>query len=72
MDFKRNDPSISHKKITLPKPEKDEDESKKMEEEIKKMLLQMIIQATVGQVFGVVGQMMAMNICPECYGQKPK
>ena len=72
MDFKRNDPSISHKKITLPTPKEDEDESKKMEEEIKKMLLQMIIQATVGQVFGVIGQMMAMNMCPQCYGQRPK
>jgi hypothetical protein len=46
--------------------------ARKMEEEIKKMLLQVIIQATVGQVFGVIGQMMAMNICPECYSQKPK
>jgi len=71
-DFKRNDPAISNKKIALPKPTKDEDESKKMEEEIKKMLLQMIIQATVGQVFGAIGQMMAMNMCPECYGKKTK
>ncbi len=70
-DLKRNDPSISKKKISLPSPQKDEDESKKMEEEIKKMLLQMIIQATVGQIFGALGQMMAMQICPECYGKKP-
>jgi len=66
-DLKKNDPAISHKKIALPQPKKDEDESQKMEEEIKKMLLQMIIQATVGQVFGTMGQMMAMTMCPQCY-----
>lgn len=69
-DLKKNDPALNKKKITLPSPKKDEDESAKMEEEIKKMLLQMIIQATVGQVFGAIGQMMAMNMCPECYGKK--
>lgn len=66
-DLKRNDPSIRKKKISLPQPEKDEDESKKMEDQIKQMLLQMIIQATLGQVFGAIGQMMAMQMCPECY-----
>ncbi|MGC8866751.1 MAG: hypothetical protein ACP5PA_00885 [Elusimicrobiales bacterium] len=55
-DFKKNDPSITKKKITLPKPEKDEDESKKMEEQIKMMLLKMIIQATLGSIFGAIGQ----------------
>lgn len=66
-DFKKSDPNLSKKKITLPQPSKDEDESKKMEEQIKMMLLQMILQATVGQVFGAIGQMMSMSICPQCY-----
>lgn len=61
-DFKRSDPSISKKKITLPQPQKDEDESKKMEEQIKMMLLQMIIQATLGPIFGAIGQSMSMAI----------
>ncbi|MEF3280677.1 MAG: hypothetical protein K6357_06915 [Elusimicrobiota bacterium] len=69
-DLKKNDPSVSKKKISLPQPSKDEDESKKMEEQMKQMLLQMIIQATLGQVFGAMGQMMAMQICPECYKKK--
>lgn len=66
-DLKRSDPNLNKKKITLPQPKKDEDESKKMEEQIKMMLLQMILQATIGQVFGVIGQMMSMTICPQCY-----
>jgi len=66
-DLKKNDPSVSKKKISLPTPVKDEDENKKMEEQIKMMLLQMIIQATIGQVFGAMGQMMAMQMCPQCY-----
>ncbi len=61
-DLKKNDPAISKKKITLPQPKKDEDESKKMEEEIKKMLLQMIIQATLGPIFGAIGQSISMTI----------
>jgi hypothetical protein len=69
-DLKKNDPSVSKKKVSLPSPSKDEDESKKMEEQIKQMLLQMVIQATIGQVFGAMGQMMAMQMCPECY-KKP-
>lgn len=66
-ELKRNDPSVSKKKISIPQPKKDEDESKKMEEQIKQMLLQAIIQGIVGQVFGAIGQVMAMQMCPECY-----
>ncbi len=61
-DLKKNDPAISKKKISLPQPKKDEDESEKMENEIKKMLLQMIIQATLGPIFGAIGQSIALSI----------
>ena len=61
-DFKKSDPSLSKKKIALPKPEKDEDETKKMEEEIKMMILKMIIQATIGSVFGAMGQAISASI----------
>lgn len=61
-DFKKSDPNLSKKKITLPQPKKDEDESKKMEDQIKMMLLQMIIQATLGPIFGAIGQSLAWSI----------
>lgn len=62
VDLKRSDPNLSKKKITLPQPTKDEDESKKMEEQIKMMLLQMLIQATLGPIFGAIGQSIAMGL----------
>lgn len=68
--FRKNDPALSSKKITLPTPKEDEDENKKMEQQIKMMIIQMILQATLGSVFGAIGNMISMNMCPECY-KKP-
>ncbi|HAF96051.1 MAG: hypothetical protein A2021_02950 [Elusimicrobia bacterium GWF2_52_66] len=61
-DLKRNDPSLNSHKVQLPQPKvvKVDD----TDEQLKKMIMQMIIQATLGQIFGGMGQMMAQAINP--------
>jgi len=61
-DLKKNDPSLSSHKIRLPEPKVAKADTS--DEEMKKMIMQMIIQATLGQMFGAMGQMMAMAINP--------
>jgi hypothetical protein len=46
----------------LPEPKTETDNG---EEEMKQMIKQMIIQATIGKLFGAVGDMMAASIFPK-------
>ncbi|HOW89865.1 MAG TPA: hypothetical protein PL037_06255, partial [Elusimicrobiales bacterium] len=48
-DLKRNDPSMSSKKITIPEPKVDKD--KEADEEMKKMILQMLMSSLLGGLF---------------------
>ena len=51
-DLKRNDPQMNKKKVSLPEPKAVKDD--KGDEEIKKMLLQMIISSVLGPMFATV------------------
>ena len=61
-DFKRNDPNLDKKSVKLPEPKTETDNG---EEEMKQMIRQMIMQATIGKLFGAVGDAMAASIFPE-------
>jgi hypothetical protein len=61
-DLKRNDPSLSSHKVQMPEPKPTKTDDS--EEEMKKMIMQMIIQATLGSMFGAMGQVMATAINP--------
>ncbi|MCX5786775.1 MAG: hypothetical protein NTX59_13925 [Elusimicrobia bacterium] len=67
-DLKKSDPSLNSNKSKPPEVSKPKEDN--TDEEMKKMILQMIIQATLGSVFGAIGQSMAMAINPD-YQQKP-
>ena len=62
-DLKTNDPKLNSSKVTPPAPKPVEDKES-TEEEIKKMLMQMIIQSTLGEMFGSVGQLLGSAINP--------
>lgn len=66
-DLKKNDPNLSSHKVQMPEPKVAKADDS--EEEMKKMIMQMIIQATLGSVFGAMGQAMALVINPDY--QKP-
>jgi len=68
-DLKKNDPELNKHKVTPPTPQADIDKDKTAEE-MKKWLLQMLLQATVGQMFGAMGQMMAATIYPDYNAKK--
>jgi hypothetical protein len=61
-DLKKNDPSLSSHKVQLPEPTAVEADN--TDEQLKRMIMQMIIQATLGQMFGAMGQVMAQAINP--------
>ena len=48
-DLKRNDPSMSSKKITIPEPKVDKDAE--ADEEMKRMILQMLLSSMLGGLF---------------------
>jgi hypothetical protein len=54
-DLKRNDPSISKHKVSIPEPKTAVKDKKSEEEEWKKMIRQMIIQNLLGPMFGAMG-----------------
>ncbi len=49
-DYKKNDPNLNKKKVTLPEPEPEEDNSN--DQMFKQMLLQMLISSILGPIFG--------------------
>ena len=53
-DLKRNDPQLNKKKVNLPEPKPAVDDSKAADEEMKKMLMQMIISSVLGPMFSTV------------------
>lgn len=61
-DLKKNDPNLSSHKVQMPEPKAVKEDNS--DEEMKKMIMQMIIQATLGSVFGAMGQVMAQAINP--------
>lgn len=53
-DLKKNDPSLNKTKITPPSPPKDAtNESEKMKQELKMMVIKMVLQMALGAVFGM-------------------
>ena len=67
-DLKKSDPSLSSHKVQLPEVSKPKEDN--TDEEMKKMIMQMIIQATLGSIFGALGQSMAMAINPDYQQQQ--
>jgi len=61
-DLKKNDPNLSSHKVQMPEPTAVKTDDS--DAEMKKMIMQMIIQATLGSMFGAMGQMMATAINP--------
>ncbi|OGR42363.1 MAG: hypothetical protein A2X35_01275 [Elusimicrobia bacterium GWA2_61_42] len=55
-DLKKNDPNMSKHKVNIPEPKPVKDD--KSDEEMKKMLMQMIIQNVLGPMFGAMGASM--------------
>jgi len=53
-DLKRSDPSLSKNKSTIPEPKVGKDESKEADEEMKKMIVQMLISSVLGPMFSSV------------------
>lgn len=61
-DLKKSDPNLNKKKISMPEPEPAMDDDN--DEMYKQMLIKMLLSATLGPMFGAVGQMMAAQINP--------
>jgi hypothetical protein len=67
--LKNSDPGLNSNESTPPAPPAPtEDENS--DEEMKQMIMNMILQATLGSMFGAMGQMMATAINPD-YQSKP-
>ena len=53
-DLKRNDPQLSKSKVSLPEPKPVKDDSKAADEEMKKMIMQMLISSVIGPMFSSI------------------
>jgi len=53
-DLKRNDPSLSKNKSTIPEPKVAKDESKEADEAMKKMIIQMLMSSVIGPMFSSI------------------
>ncbi|MCG2726857.1 MAG: hypothetical protein L6420_11515 [Elusimicrobia bacterium] len=68
--LKKSDPNLNKSDISLPEPE-EADEADDNDEQYKQMLIKMMLNATVGSVFGAIGDVMKSAMLPEGVTKKP-